>query len=351
MKSEKLLHAIGTIDDGLIFAARPAEKKKTPRTRIVWTAAAAAVLALILAIGVGAAGDFESLENLFGPAFPGARQSSLDPELIARLGAPVGVSVTDNGVAVTVDSVVRDRYNCTLVLTVEKSDIDGKGFLFDRSTLKVGGAEFTGPAASSSDSVSGDGKARYVVSWMGDESVIPGGKAAVVLENLVINSHGVLTEQTVPGRWELEFDMGYADQSADLPTGQTLSVECAEITVNQVTISPLSIRVISTAKLTEADMEAVLDHNGKSVLRERLEWPDIVILKKDGTRIANRAMRDPQQGGDSHIQNGWGNSEQKGGVLECQCSLVFDQPVLLEDLESVSIEGVEIPLNGLEAVQ
>ena len=30
MKSEKLLHAIGTIDDGLIFAARPAEKKKTP---------------------------------------------------------------------------------------------------------------------------------------------------------------------------------------------------------------------------------------------------------------------------------------------------------------------------------
>ena len=35
MKSEKLLHAIGTIDDGLIFAARPAEKKKTPRTRIV----------------------------------------------------------------------------------------------------------------------------------------------------------------------------------------------------------------------------------------------------------------------------------------------------------------------------
>ena len=98
-------------------------------------------------------------------------------------------------------------------------------------------------------------------------------------------------------------------------------------------------------------MEAVLDHNGKSVLRERLEWPDIVILKKDGTRIANRAMRDPQQGGDSHIQNGWGNSEQKGGVLECQCSLVFDQPVLLEDLESVSIEGVEIPLNGLEAVQ
>ena len=45
MKSEKLLHAIGTIDDGLIFAARPAEKKKTPRTRIVWTAAAAAVLA------------------------------------------------------------------------------------------------------------------------------------------------------------------------------------------------------------------------------------------------------------------------------------------------------------------
>ena len=26
-------------------------------------------------------------------------------------------------------------------------------------------------------------------------------------------------------------------------------------------------------------------------------------------------------------------------MLECQCSLVFDQPVLLEDLESVSIEG------------
>ncbi len=85
----------------------------------------------------------------------------------------------------------------------------------------------------------------------------------------------------MPGRWELAFDTGYADQCADLPTGQTLIRGRRRNHRESGDDFPtVHSRDKYGKKLTEADMEAVLDHNGKSVLRERLEWPDIVILKR-----------------------------------------------------------------------
>lgn len=344
MKSESLLHAIGEISDELILASRPAEKKRRLRMRMVWAPAAAVLLVLLLAVGVGAAGHFGSLENLFGPAFPGARADALDPGLIEKLGSPVGVSAEDNGVTVTVDSMIRDRYNCTLVVTVEKDGIDGKGFSFREAAFQAGGAELSGGASSSSDPVSDDGKARYVVSW-GSEETIPGGKAAVIFSGLRINTSIPLVEQTIEGRWELELDVDYEDLSVDLPAGQTLSVEGTEVAIDRVTVSPLSIFITYTADLAGASPDRIIGEDSGDTLRRRLDSLTVVLTKKDGIRFINSWTPHPEE--DSHFRGSWGNTEQEGGMLNGRLSLVFDQPIPLGELDSVAIEGVEIPLDGL----
>lgn len=346
MKSEQLLHAIGQINDDLIFAANPAEsqKKRAPRLRPIWAVAAAALLVLTLAIGVGASGALGSLENLFGPVFPGAQSGSLDPELMEKLGSPVGISASDNGVTVTVDSMIRDRFNCTLVVTVENSGVDGKGIDFNGNTLQVGGMEFSGAARWSSDPVSDDGKARYTVSWASDEG-IPAGKATVLFSDLVINLHAPLMEQTIEGSWELELDTAYEDLSVELPAGQTLPLEGTEVAIDRVTVSPLSLLVAYTVNLNGADLGRSLDDGIGKTLGQRLTTLDIVLTKKDGTRIATPYCFPQRE--DGHIRNGGTHSYQEDGMLKCRCSLVFDQPLPLEELDSLSIEGVEIPLDEL----
>lgn len=344
MKSEKLLNAMGNIQDELITNAAPGKAERKPkRLRRGLAVALAAALVLTLTVGVGAAtGTFQTLEDLFSPAFrEGYDAPPLDMGIVEKLGHPVGASVTDNGVTVTVESVIRDRYTCIIVTSVHMDGLDGNEVAYN--WCKGGGvlADLGSAASSTTDLTPGDDTIQIIYSWMSN-SPIPIGKAAVTIDDIVLNLHRPLREKTIEGTWELEFDADYEDLSLDLPAGQTVNVEGAEIVLDKIFISPLSMRVDYTADLDGVDLEKTVQTEPYEMsLRQRLDQLDIIITQKDGTRFYH-LNNDLEEGG--HIQNGSGNVEKQEGEWRGFNCLQFSQMLHLDEIESITVEGVEIPL-------
>lgn len=345
MKNEKLLRAMGNIGDELITNAMPGRAEQKPRRfRRGLVVALAAALALTLTIGVGAAsGAFGGLKDVFAPAFRNdGTAPPPDMEIIEKLGRPVGVSAVDQGVTVTVESVLRDRYTCTIVTSVKMDGLDGNEIDFDR--MEMGGVleNHVGGSGCTTDVVPDDDTIQVVRTWESDEP-IPQGTAAMTIDTVVLNRYRFLRERAIEGKWELEFDASYEDLSRDLPAGQTLTVEGADVTLNEITVSPLSCMIKHTVDPKGADLKRVVATEPyERTLQDRLEGLECVITKKDGTRFSNPSALLQE---DSHTQNSTHRSREQDGKLECYSLFRFDQMLPLDEIQSITIEGVEIPLS------
>lgn len=342
MKNEKLFHAMGNIQDDLITNAMPNQIEQRPRRLQKGLAIAlAAALVLMVTMGAGAvSGAFGGLSDLFAPAFYNDGSAPpLDMEVIEKLGHPVGVSATDNGVTVTVESVLRDRYSCAVVTTVRGKGIDGNELSWD--TLEPGGA-FSGCFGcdiTTKDDDPNDDTLIMVYTFVGDDP-FPDGAATMTLQDLALNRYRFLRERKIQGTWELEFDIGYEDLSRALPAGQTASVEGVDVALHEITVSPLSMMVKYTAGPVDVDLDRIVEADPfTKTLRARLESLDIVIVQKDGTRFTTRAEADSKMSGTA------GTVDEKDGELVGFTSLTFSQMLPLDEIESVTVEGVEIPLD------
>ncbi len=345
MKSDKLLNAMGDIRDGLILDAAPGKAERKPRRlRRGLAVALAAALILTLTVGVGAAGGFKGLTDVFAPAFYNDGSAPApDPEMLEKMGHPVGASVTENGVTVTLESVLRDRYTCTMVTSVKMKGLDGN--LVDYNWLEGGGAlaGFCNPGGSTRDMTPGDDTIQIIRTWESD-TPIPAGKATVTISDIVLNQHRFLREETIEGTWELEFDTGYEDLSRDLPAGQALTVEGVDVTVDEITVSPLTMMVKYTADPAGADMEQVVDTEPyERTLQMRLGELDCVITKKDGTQFAEELGAEEP----GHIKGSSSGAKEEDGLLKYYNLLRFDQLLPLDEIASITIEGVEVPIEGL----
>lgn len=345
MKSEKLLNAMGDIRDELILNAAPGKAERKPkRLRRGLAIALAAALILTLTVGVGAAGGFKGLTDVFAPAFYNdGTASAPDPEVLEKMGHPVGASVTENGVTVTLESVIRDRYTCTVVTSVHMDGLDGNEITYN--WLEGGGvlAGLGGAGGNTHDEIPGDDTIQIIRTWESD-SPIPAGMATMTISDIVLNQYRFLREKTIEGRWELEFDASYEDLSRDLPAGQTPTVEGVDVTVDEITVSPLSIMIKYTADPAGADLERVVATKPyERTLQMRLEDIKCAITKKDGTQFIN----DRDVWGPSHIQTKSSDSKEEGGLLKCYTLLRFDQVLPLDEIESITIEGVEVPIESL----
>lgn len=341
-KNEKLLRAIGELPEDLIAEAAPAEKKRKPRLSRWLAAAAAAVLVLTLAIGAGAAGEL--LKDVFAPAFPAAPEGTVaDPEVIEKLGTPVGVSATDGLVTFTLDSIVRDRYTVTAVFTV--SGLDAKEIGVDAGALRVGGMSYEGPSGHCMYTPNEeDVEGMLVVSTWSAEEPIPAGEAEILLENITVYRGRPFLEKHIAGAWQLNCDLSYEDMTLDLPAGQTLSVEGMEVTLDQISLSPLSLMLLYTAHTGDADLEEPLPVGADGFSRPlcaRLESLDLVITKKDGATLTSPEYHGENEGVE-FLGGGWGYSDEADGTTSCQSCSRFEQVIPLEDIASITIEGVEV---------
>lgn len=316
--------------------AQMAQKK---HHRPVWrTAAIAAALAVVLAVGAGASGVLRSAAEVLGPIF-GA--SSAQTEIIDKIGYPVGASDTDNGITITAEAVMGDRYNAAIVYTVCRDD--GTALLPDgisaESLLVRGGGtdvQILGGSHGGSwfvDEVPGDDRIQIVQTVSSDQELIGAG-ATAEFENLYWWDEG--KGESVPvleGHWKFRFDLDYEDSAFTLDGGQTFAQNGMTFTIDEITLSPVAIKVDYTV-----DQEVEWSNSGSGQMNDEdqtameryFENVEIFLTKTDGTVV--------------DFSGAGGSVSPQDGTMVCSKGTVFSQIIPVEEMASLSVGGIAFSL-------
>lgn len=325
--------------DHLLDAAaqQPPVQQKTRRraSRLPRIAAIGVAAALVLGVGAGATGVLKTA----GEAFSGVFGPTANTEIIDQIGRPIGASDTDNGVTVTADAILFDGYNCMITYTVAKDD--GSALTVDPVEVNPGvldafwdiwssdiGLNTSGGHGGSwfIDDNPTDNAIQYVETMSYDGLVETGGTVKVKFGDLR-NGEGTI----LPGEWNLKFKLEAGNLAEQVAAGQTVAVGGKDATVDEIMLSPIGYRIVYTVSGTEAVLPAA---SGRESAPQRQAWEDLdvhpVLHLADGTSI--------------DLSESGGSSEQQGDQTRCIRSGVFDRIIPLEDVVSLTIGGMDIPV-------
>ena len=312
-------------------AERPAPHRALPFRRL---AAAGVAAALVLSVGVaGATGALGEV----GAAFSAIFGPSTQTEIMDKIGYPVGGSDTDNGVTITADAIVGDTYSYAVVYTIQRED--GKALVSDQLLARAPDPEtdalplafqsydaaLQGYRGGSSgnrwfyDADPADSALQFVELRTQSEPLEPG-LLTVRFQDLQVYGEDYATCTTLTeGSWKLSFQLAFEDASRILLCGQTFTLNGAEVTLNAVTLSPLSIQAdytVSWAGDTAVDW---------------IEPLPMSITYTDGTTL--------------DLSHAGGASAYGTGTVSCQKGMIFDQLHPLEEVASVTVGDVVIPVS------
>lgn len=136
------------------------------------------------------------------------------------------------------------------------------------------------------------------------------------------------------GDWSFKFNLDFEDTSVSLPAGQTFDLNGMTATIDEISLSPLALRVDYTV-----DSEVQWDENAQSgkqsehdseQMHKYFDSVQILVNKADGTSI--------------DMSYAGGSISPEGGKTACQKGDIFSEIVALEDVESVTVQGIEIPV-------
>lgn len=319
---------------------------RVPRFKKRWQLVAAASLAGALLVSsagaIAATGTLTTVKGLVDDVFNGAPAST---EVIDAIGRPIGASANSNGVTITADAVVGDRYNYVVVFSIARDD--GESFDVtpnDAGTLPL---MFEGPSDTHIDWMDGGGGSihfydadpndnaiQMVESMSADtfngEGII-GNTTRVHLENLCVLDGVDGLRTLVEGTWDLKFEMNYDDTTIDLPAGFSVDYNGLSADVESVAISPIGITVDYTAhdvmNWQNQDSGKMSDRN-EAEMNRILNLP-ILITLADGTVI------DATEGGSSSHAN-------DDGTTSVHKTYVFDTFAEPEEITSVTIADMEV---------
>lgn len=302
-------------------------------------AAVGVAAALVLSIGAGATGVFKSASE----AFAGVFGPTADTEVIDEIGHPIGASDTENGLTVTADAVLFDGYNYLISYTLEKED----GSAFDLKTnpdtglLDLYWEDSSADVGTRSGGFIGsswfydenpdDNAIQYVETMSYDDAVQSGCTAKITLTNLRDYSEDsqnpvLLTK----GTWHLKFKLDAENCSKEFPAGQKLSINGKSAVLDKLVLSPIGYNIAYTVD-DEVQFESAA--SGEEPSSTRNTWADFTgeqfLTLKDGTVIdlASGGSMDPEDGQTHCIRQG-----------------TFDRIIPLEDMASLTIGGISIPI-------
>ncbi len=321
-------------------AARGTAKRRRPVFR---TALIAAAMAAVLVVGAGAAGILPSPAEIFAPLFGGAAAQT---EVIDKIGYPIGASDTVDGITISADAIMGDKYNAVIVYTISRDD--GKRFFpqgksLDNQMLIMDGFGGLGCIEGGShgsawfvDEDPGDDRIQYVEAVNMDYPVT---KATVnaTFYGLRYWEEGMDDAKTLyAGRWYLHYEVDYEDCSVRLGGGETFSQDGLNFTIDEVTVSPIGVRAAYTADKAPVWSDAPSGRQDPEDTRQMERYLDnveILLTKTDGTVLT--------------LDNCGGKimSNEEKAIALCTKSRVLDEIIPLEDMASISVGGVvyEIP--------
>lgn len=328
----------------LAEAAASAARTPAKRRPVFRTALIAAAMAVVLAVGASAAGILPSPADIFTPLFGGAAAQT---EVIDKIGRPIGASDSDNGITITADAIMGDKYNAVIVYTLSRDDgerflPEGKGL--DETYLMMGGyggaSWVKGGAHGSSwfvDEDPEDNRIQLVETASSDVPLTCGTANAEFQDLRCMAPEADRDEILYPGKWKLRFEVDYEDCSVRLGGGETVSQDGLNFTIDEVSVSPIAVRAAYTADLAVVwDSMASSGRQSAEDARQAqryLENIEILLTKTDGTVI------------DLSNSGGGITPDYEANVSHCTKGAVLDEIIPLEDMASVSVGGVtyEIP--------
>ena len=337
--------------DRLLESAEQPEKPAVHRVRRFPRIAAVGVAAaLVLSIGAGATGRLKSASE----AFAGVFGPTADTEIIDQIGRPIGASDTSNGVTVTADAILFDGYNYLISYTLEKDD--GSAFdctknpdtgLYDlywkRSDSTIGrGVDGASGSSYFYDENPSDNAIQYVETMSYNDAVQTGDTVKITLGDLcVLNSENGEPTTIAKGAWRLKFQLEAGNSAVELPAGQNIDVNGRSATVDTIVLSPIGYHVVYTVD-GEATFDTLYDENGEEIPQESGREPagvcstwesyaaKLLVTKTDGTVL--------------DFSDFGGSMDPHDGKTVCTRQGTFDTVIPLDDIASVTIGGVSIPI-------
>lgn len=323
----------------------PHRVRRFPRVAAVGVAAA-----LVLSIGAGASGVLKSASEVFAGVFG----PTADTEIIDQIGRPIGASDTVNGVTVTADAILFDGYNYLISYTLEKED--GSAFdcaknpntgLYDlgwkRSDSTIGrGVDGASGSSYFYDENPSDNAIQYVETMSYNDAVQTGGTVKITLGDLcVLNSENGEPTTIAKGAWRLKFQLEAGNSAVELPAGQNIDVNGRSATVDTIVLSPIGYHVVYTVD-GEATFDTLYDENGEEIPQENgrelagvcSTWESyaakLLVTKTDGTVL--------------DFSDCGGSMDPHDGKTVCTRQGTFDTVIPLEDMASLTIGGISIPI-------
>lgn len=335
--------------DNLLGAAaqqQPVQKKTRKRAfRLPRIAAVGVAAALVVGIGAGATGVFKTA----GEAFSGVFGPTADTEIIDQIGRPIGASDTSNGVTITADAIIGDKYHYAVTYSIVKDDgtpfdIDlsktvGDGLLpltfAEEDTTLSGYFGGTHGGSYFYDADPNDPVIQYVETREVSDGDVQGRTIKAKFSDLCVFDEDMNRTVVAEGDWSFKFNLDFEDTSVQLPAGQVIDLNGMKATINEITLSPIALLVDYTV-----DSEVQWDENAQSgqmsdhdsaQIGKYIEDLQIVVNKADGTSL--------------DLSNYAGGSLQREeGKTVCQKGDMFSEIIPLEDVVSLTIGGVEIPV-------
>ena len=308
-----------------------------PRLAVIGVAAA-----MVLTIGAGASGALHSAGEAFAGVFGG---SAAETEIIDKIGRPIGASDSNNGVTITADAIIGDKYHYAITYTIAKDDgtafdVDNFGsdylhlpLMFEQQDTYFGNMGGAHGTSSFYDADPNDNTIQFVEMRETDHE-IPHNTAKATFENIRMQYNGQ-DDMFIEGKWKLKFEMNFEDTAISLPAGQTMQLNGMDMEINAITLSPIALRVDYSV-----DSEIKWDENAKSgrvsekdrkSQQKYFEDLSIFVNKKDGTSI--------------DLSLSGGSVKPENGKTICQKGEVFAQILPLEDIASITVGELEIPVN------
>lgn len=338
-----------------------------PRRKRLPLASAVAAIAFVLGMGgiAYATGSLMSVERFVSHLFGGGEAQV---EIVEKIGHPVGVAQSSNGVTVSADAIIGDKNSVAVVFSIAKDD--GTPFegieASDNGLLPLGFSEdldvdfplitkvTQGMGATGSsyfyDADTADNAIQLVETRtyddLGDNSLV-GRTMTARFEDLKLFGDG---EPAViaAGSWKLSFPLNYEDASIDLPTGQAFELaafheddaagtkdELAPIqaTVDELSISPIALHLRYTAdqkvEWTSGTSGRQSEHDSK--LSDALLGVRVAVKLSDGTVVEVESY-------------GGGAISADGDVAHCETSIFFNQVLDPNEVASITIGGTTIDL-------
>lgn len=319
MDREDLYRSFNEVDDEVIQRSEkvsPNQHAKKPFFTKRF-AAIAACIAIFMGITLTTEAANGEVSNLFAPLFGFAQA-----EIVDTIGHPIGASASADGYILTAEAMVGDRYNVAVIYTLKREDgqpITDNLYFQDWETDILSGTGGGGSLYPISDEEN-PGQITFVELWSGTRSLF-GRYVTVSFSNLSIYD-GEEDHIIADGPWELNYTVRYKDSTTSVPVDplQVVTEEERTYQVNEILLSPIGIH-----------MQGIYFD---PVWGEQNTLKDlkVSIRKKNGEIITFENAG----GGCSFAQN--------APSAKIHFEAMFQEPVPLDEMESLIICNAEIPI-------